>query len=131
MLQRQGDELLHLFGCHAPGLDLQRDLRAVEAGEDIDWGARQRDRPEQHHGQRKGQHHQPVAQAAVNQKIKHGLAHLVDEGGALDDDAVALLQTLCDGHLHAIQGLHLHQLGHEALRGLLDPDDGLVRRVFH
>jgi hypothetical protein len=65
LLQRQRDELLDFFRRHAAGLDLQGDLRAVEAGEDVDRGARQRQRAGDHHRQRQGQDQQAVLQAAV------------------------------------------------------------------
>jgi hypothetical protein len=65
LLQRQGHELLHLLGRHAAGFDLQRHLRAVEAREHIDRCAREREGAKQHHGQRHGEHQQPISQAAL------------------------------------------------------------------
>ena len=127
-LDRKRDELLD-FGRREPfGLGHDGDGRTVEVREDVDRQPLQGEGAVEHHDGRHGQHQKPVAQRAGDEKGEHAclLPDLVQEFGALRDDALARLDAGDDQNARAIERLDAHLARDEALGIAVLVDDALA-----
>ena len=70
-LDGKAHQLFDLFGRHAAGFGHQRDGGLVQVGKHIDWHLPQAQGAVNHQKQRQAQHHQALAQARMDDEIKH------------------------------------------------------------
>ena len=131
---RKADELFDLGRRKPVRLGHDRDRRLVQVGKHVHRQPAGAEDAEQHQHQRGRHDQQAVAQRLGDEKAKHlscSSAHLVEQFGALHDEALASGEARGDEHAVAVERLHPYRTLFETLGRDVFVDDLLAVGVAH